>query len=371
MIRFGPMSITLLVCAAQALALAALLLRSSRNARANRYLAALIVAFVGLITPFIIGYAGFYDRWPGLSFAPVELATAFGPLLYLYVAELTGRTPPRVWPHFALPLGQFASQALVFPLPLAVKDHWDTVAHAPYISPFFEWAALLSIALYGWAALSRYRSYRSWLGNARADDDAFDPRWVRNFIGALAVVAAVWAGFLVADAVDPARDYFDQFWLYVIFSGLIGYLGVEGWRHADTRFPQVVVEPHALIAPEQAGVPPEAARDWRAQGQAWAERMDRDGLWRDPELTLAKLAKAMGTNTAYLSQGLNEGLGENFSAVVNRRRVAAVQAALRDPDEGRDLLTLAFDVGFSSKAIFNRAFARFAGMSPSAWRLKS
>jgi AraC-like DNA-binding protein len=79
----------------------------------------------------------------------------------------------------------------------------------------------------------------------------------------------------------------------------------------------------------------------------------------------------LGTNTAYLSRGLNEGAGENFNAIINRRRVSAVQHWLASPTEQRDMLSLAFDAGFSSKASFNRAFADFAGMSPTAWRLKS
>lgn len=57
--------------------------------------------------------------------------------------------------------------------------------------------------------------------------------------------------------------------------------------------------------------------------------------------------------------------------MINRRRVAAVQALLAAPAEQRDLLTVALDVGFNSKASFNRAFQDFAGMSPSAWRSKS
>lgn len=36
-----------------------------------------------------------------------------------------------------------------------------------------------------------------------------------------------------------------------------------------------------------------------------------------------------------------------------------------------DLLTSAFEVGFNSKASFNRAFQDFARTSPSAWRVKS
>ena len=138
MIQFGPMSITLLICAMQGLLLAGLLLRSRQNRVANRWLALLILAVVALITPFIIGYAGFYDRWPWLSFAPFSYTLAFGPLVYFYTLSLVDELPERIWPHFVPVTLQFLANALVFPLPLATKNWWNTLAHEPVIDPLFE-----------------------------------------------------------------------------------------------------------------------------------------------------------------------------------------------------------------------------------------
>jgi AraC-like DNA-binding protein len=363
MIAFGPMSITLLICAAQGAGVAILLWRSAGNRAANRYLALLILAFVALIAPYIIGFAGFYDRWPWLSFAPFSYTMAFGPLVWLYTRSLIDGATRRAWVHFA-PVGlQFLSQALVFPLPLATKNWWDALAQAPIISPLFEVATLLSLALYGAAAFSQYRAYRRWLNGNRADAMEFDPRWIRNFLFAMLGVGCVWAGFLIADALDPRRDYFDHFWLYVVFAILVIGLGFEGWRHANIRFP--------LPSPDGVAVTELPQRDWTTIAKGWIECLDREQYWRDPEITLASLARALGTNTVYLSRAFNAGLGENFNAVINRLRVAEVQRRLRNPAETRDVLTIALEAGFGSKASFNRAFIDFTGQTPSAWRRKS
>lgn len=122
MIVFGPMSITLLICASQGLLLAGLLLSARRNTAANRWLALLILAVAALMTPYIIGYAGFYEKWPWLSFAPLSYTLAFGPLLYLYTATLIGSQPARVWPHFVPVSLQFVAYAVVFPFPLPTKN---------------------------------------------------------------------------------------------------------------------------------------------------------------------------------------------------------------------------------------------------------
>lgn len=365
MISLGPMSITLLLCAVQGLVLAGLLLRARRNQAANRWLALLILAVAALITPFIIGYAGFYDRWPQLSFAPFSYTLAFGPLLYLYTVTLIDAPPRRVWPHFVPVLVQFLADALVFPWPLETKNWWDTVAHSPLISPALEAGTIVSLGVYGLAAWRRYRGYRHWLDDNRTDGVDFDPSWIRNFLIALAGVAVVWFGFILANWIDPSRDYFDQFALYVTFSALVLYLGITGWRHAETEFPDTAPARAPEVSAER-----EKGRDWPAQGRDWIARIESEAHWRNPELTLAVLARALGTNTAYLSRALGAASGDNFNTLINRRRVAEVQRLLATGD-GRDLMALAFEAGFNSKASFNRAFAELAGMSPSAWRLKS
>lgn len=364
MIRFELMSITLLICALQGVLLAGLLWRSRVNRAANRWLALLILAVVALITPFIIGYAGFYDRWPWLSFAPFSYTLTFGPLLYFYTLSLVDQPPRRAWPHLVPVAAQFAAYALVFPLPLATKYAWNSLAHAPLIDPLLEAATLVSLAAYGLASWQRYRRYRRWLDDNRTDGADFDPGWIRNFLVALLGVAIIWAGFMLAKALDPARDYADQFALYLVFAGLVLYLGTAGWRYAATDFP--------LPAPPAAAPePPPPGKDWAAQGTLWLARVKAEQLWRDPDLTLSALARILGTNTSYLSRGLGAASGENFNAVVNRYRVEEVQRLLASSGETRDLLTLAFEAGFNSKASFNRAFRDLAGMSPSAWRLKS
>ena len=50
-------------------------------------------------------------------------------------------------------------------------------------------------------------------------------------------------GFVATEWIDPSRDYFDQFLLYVTFSALVLYLGVAGWRHAETTFPSAETAP--------------------------------------------------------------------------------------------------------------------------------
>jgi AraC-like DNA-binding protein len=121
-----------------------------------------------------------------------------------------------------------------------------------------------------------------------------------------------------------------------------------------------------LIAPP-APAPAADARDWEAQGRAWAAIIREQQWARDPDVNLAGLARLLGTNSSYLSRAINSGAGENFSSFIARLRAEAVAARLTASDPA-DLLTIALEEGFGSKASFNRAFAAAFGCAPSVYR---
>jgi AraC-like DNA-binding protein len=128
-------------------------------------------------------------------------------------------------------------------------------------------------------------------------------------------------------------------------------------RHAALVYPV----PSAVPAVEGDTAAPGA--EWAAAGAECLERIRAGGWWRDPQLTLSRLAARLDTSPAALSRTLNLGLGQSFNEVINRLRVEGVQAALRD-GSSLDLVQLGFDAGFNSKASFQRAFRRYAGTTP-------
>ena len=88
----------------------------------------------GLLTPFILGYAGFYDAFPWLTFAPFAVPLAVGPLVYAHILALT-RQRRLHWAHFILPAAQFLYQLALFPMPLATKSWFDGAVQTPYLGP--------------------------------------------------------------------------------------------------------------------------------------------------------------------------------------------------------------------------------------------
>ncbi len=365
MIRFGAWS-TILGLAAAFGALVALRLATTRvNRTADRFLAALMLVAILRLGPYVIGFAGFYDAYPWLTFAPFDQGLAVGPLLYLYIETLTAGRAPRRWAAHLIPAAiQLAYTLWAFALPLQRKFAWNHTVHGVYIDPLETAAAMFSLAVYLLAAARTLRRYERWLRGHRGDGDEHRQPWLRNVLIALALWLAVSAGYDGFSALVRRLSYFDRFSEYLAFSGIILWLGLEGWRYADHRFPPMAPARPADPPAPSPGKPP---RDWRREGEAWAARIQAEGWWREPAITLPDVACRLGTNESYLSRALNEGLGVSFNGLINRMRVEAVKASLAAGEDG-DLLRLALDAGFGSKASFNRAFRAEAGVSPSVWR---
>ncbi|MEM6988265.1 MAG: AraC family transcriptional regulator, partial [Pseudomonadota bacterium] len=95
-----------------------------------------------------------------------------------------------------------------------------------------------------------------------------------------------------------------------------------------------------------------------------------DGLWRQESLTVADVARQLATQEHRVRTAINQCMGhKNFASYVNGFRVVEAQNLLGDPQHAeRTVLSIAFDVGFSSLGPFNRAFRSQSGMTPTAYR---
>lgn len=95
-----------------------------------------------------------------------------------------------------------------------------------------------------------------------------------------------------------------------------------------------------------------------------------EGLWRIERLTVAQVAAHLGTQEHRIRSAINQGLGHrNFASFVNAFRIQEAQSMLSSPELAeRSVLSIAYDVGFSSLGPFNRAFRAQTGMTPSEFR---
>lgn len=89
----------------------------------------------------------------------------------------------------------------------------------------------------------------------------------------------------------------------------------------------------------------------------------------DDELNMDRLAKAVGSNTSYVSRAINNGLGKNFAALLGEARVRLAQQRLTDPALANLTIEgIAADLGFKSRTNFIAVFKRVTGLTPTQFK---
>lgn len=167
-----------------------------------------------------------------------------------------------------------------------------------------------------------------------------------------------------------------KFWITVPFHETIGFYlivvlvltlgGLWLYRLPERRVKQQKTEEERKY--EASTLTPSKVRSY---SQKLVKLMEEDKVYLEPGLSAAIVAESLGISRKHLSQVINQEFKLNFKNFVNRYRVEAAKEKLLDPKE-QDfvLLKIALDVGFNSKSVFNEAFKKFTGMSPSEYRKK-
>ena len=94
--------------------------------------------------------------------------------------------------------------------------------------------------------------------------------------------------------------------------------------------------------------------------------VQQQGLYKDPELNLQRLARKCGVPARRVSRAINLVTGQNVSQWVNEQRINAACELLEASD--LSVTSVMEAVGFMTKSNFNREFKRVTGTTPSAWR---
>lgn len=316
-----PAEILRYLAATHVLLALALLLRDYRNERTARATAAFLVSLLGyLFSPILLEHGAFAE--------PVFAAAYAVPFAFWLLARSHFDDDFRLeLRHGAYPLGLLAAHYWARESPSAIRDS----------IPRLLGAALVLDAL-----------YRVYVG---AQSDLVEPRReLRNtFLGISGFYAlAVLLGEVVlrqsplaplADAVNATLVYLTVFGFSFVFLSL----GPALLRRKDKRRPSVsstlLEKLRRLVAEEK--------------------------VYREPGLTVRKLAKHLGEPEHLVRQVVNAGLGfKNFNAFLNHYRVEDARAALSDPKEARNVAEIAYSLGYQSLGPFNKAFRELTGKTP-------
>jgi len=100
-----------------------------------------------------------------------------------------------------------------------------------------------------------------------------------------------------------------------------------------------------------------------------ATLMVSEKLYLNPDLNLQDLSSRLNLHPNYISRIINEEFQMSYNDYVNRHRIEDAKRKLEKEDEkSKTILEIMYDTGFYSKSVFNTAFKKFTGMTPSEYR---
>ncbi|GAJ00981.1 unnamed protein product, partial [marine sediment metagenome] len=97
--------------------------------------------------------------------------------------------------------------------------------------------------------------------------------------------------------------------------------------------------------------------------------METQKPYLDLSLCLNDLAEKVSISPQYLSQVLNTCLNKNFFDYINSYRIKESKSLLSgQASNKKTILEILYESGFNSKSVFNTAFKKHTGMTPSQFR---
>lgn len=316
-------------------------------------------------------------------------ALCLAPLFWIYVFTLTStsqRRPAHTYLHFLLSAFSLLMGLAMLVSPQDVRDGFVSagqLTNSGWALPVIAVALLHALvypqmAIYLFLIVRRMTQFRRLLRDYYASTEKHELHWI-YVIGVLAALfwLARTINFLII-GVQEQQDIPDTLIYTAGFASLalVAAMTLWGLRQRPPLVPdddeEQPPEPTQTLSADQSGgkyeksaLSPETstriARKLRAA-------METDHLHRDPNLSLWALARHIGASPNYISQTLNEVMGENFFDFVNGYRIAEAMTLLSTTNAS--VLTITYDVGFNARSSFYNAFKRVSGQTPTSYRKK-
>ncbi|MEO1027773.1 MAG: AraC family transcriptional regulator, partial [Pseudomonadota bacterium] len=221
-----------------------------------------------------------------------------------------------------------------------------------------------SLGLIAYAAVVTSRrlwQYRAWIAKEHANRKRVDLSWLGRALLAIVLLALVWMLSDFIQQVFGQWSYAINFYVYLFAAIMFLAMSLDFLSKVDRLYPKYGP------ASEREVSSPKAQNDDQIDLDALRSKVRSRGWHLDPDLSLNDLARHLATNKSTLSAWLNSEEDGNFSTFVNGLRVDEVCERLKAAKEKPNLLLIAFQCGFGSKATFNRAFKQQTGQSPRDW----
>lgn len=334
--------------------------RSVREQRlADRLMSIFLISTSVLLLPYMLGFMGVDVLWNELLFFPQDTGLLVGPLMYLFIQAQTNseyRLSRKDSLHFIPFAIYFFYHLIIYIQGKEQVHHWIEQYHAGGLYYLEFYGTLLSNIIYLVLVFLYYRKYLKWIEEETTTQDDLKFPWIQNLLIVITLtVVFVWV-FNFMDIFGVELSYEQGFWEFFGLGVAIYYIGLKYLMQRQPLF---------LSFSAESQTPQKTIKLDEELIQRLTHVMEEEKMYLVPDINLTGLAQKMQVNRSDLSSLINQHHNKNFNQYINTYRVNAFKEAIENKEyENLSLLGIALNVGFSSKATFNRVFKQVEGMTP-------
>lgn len=358
----------------QSLTLAVFLLFPSNfSLVSNRLLFVSVLCFAGWLFEIFLYGTGLALKHPGLAYLGTLVALLQAGTLFLYAKSLMYRDfrlrsehavhSLLFWVVSAIFVVEYYLQPTEVKLQILMqRDHPGVLT-----SPLLAVAIHLVFLGYLYATIRAINRFGLDVRQIFSNIESKQLAWLRvlltgySFVWTVSMIYCLSAHVFIGGAANK----------WVVATGavtgflFINYLLLNALRQ-PVVFSGLSAEETDLLStdrPAGSGSAPDAALIARV-----SQHMDETHPHLNPNLTVEQLARQLGVAPRELSRAINQGFGQNFFEFVSGYRLAQARHLLEDAGSTASILDIMYEAGFNSKSVFNTAFKKATGMTPSQYR---
>ena len=360
----------------QSLALAAfLLLPANIGLLSNRLLLVTVISFAAGLSEIFLYGSGLAVKHPNLAYLGTLLGLLQAGTLFLYAKSLMYRNfrlrkehavhTLLFWVVSAIFLVEYYLQPTEIKLQILLqRDHPGVLT-----SPLLAVAIHLVFLGYLYATIRSINRFGVNLRQIFSNIENKQLAWLRSLLIGYSVVWTV--SMLYCLSAHVSKSGASTAWVVAIgaVTGFvfINYLWVNALRQ-PIIFSGLSAEESDLLT---IGEEPNAAP---YSDKAFIDRLELYMVeakpWLHSNLTVEQLARKLEIQPRELSRAINQGLGQNFFEFVSGYRVEESKRRLSDVTNTDSILQIMYESGFNSKSVFNTAFRKSTGSTPSQYRAR-
>ena len=331
-------------------------------------LAALLLSLFMLIHSIFIIHVGLYTMNYTLDIPHTQsMSTVFsflyGPLLFFYFKRIkTGYKPKWIDSLHLLP----TVVLLVLFIPIYALSAEDKLRMMLGLgeyssSPYGNLVAIgkiLSLLIYASLTLMLFLKTRMYRTQVRTPLYL----WQRNIVGFQILYALVYLFYAILLLTDINTGLVFNSQLFLM-SSMVLYVAYVAYSN-----PKVLMGFHLesnYLKYKNSGLTSSYSLELKNQLLALLEE---DKIYRENDINLDTLADRLGTTRHSASQIINEHFGQNFFELINSFRIREAMVILKsDTAREKNIIDVAYEVGFNNKVTFNKSFKKINEVTPSQY----